>query len=205
MQGADQYLLNVVTKGVYLDKNTPISECQKELQFETAGEYEIWVQAENAAGKSAESNHIIVTVVDGSEGTNPDKKYTLSYDLNGGTGEIPAPTSYAVGAEVTISTVIPTRQGYEFVGWSFIAAIYSPGFVIFMPENDMVLVAMWKEGRRIDGDDVFIEQAVKGNRGGTCTLASATMMLRRRAILDGLSDWETITENSVKKMPGGMG
>lgn len=38
----------------------------------------------------------------------------------------------------------------------------------------------------------------KQSRGGTCTLASAAMMLRRRAYLDGLSDWVDVTENSVK-------
>ena len=38
----------------------------------------------------------------------------------------------------------------------------------------------------------------KQSRGGTCTLASAAMMLRRRAFLDGLTDWIDVTENSVK-------
>lgn len=41
---------------------------------------------------------------------------------------------------------------------------------------------------------VFIKQAGEN----TCTLAAATMMLRRHAILDGASDWNTITESSVK-------
>ena len=38
----------------------------------------------------------------------------------------------------------------------------------------------------------------KQSRGGTCTLASAAMMLRRRAYLDGLHDWVDVTENSVR-------
>ena len=38
----------------------------------------------------------------------------------------------------------------------------------------------------------------KQSRGGTCTLASDAMMLRRRAYLDGLIDWVDVTENSVK-------
>ena len=38
----------------------------------------------------------------------------------------------------------------------------------------------------------------KQSRGGTCTLASAAMMLRRRAYFDGLSDWTNVTENSVR-------
>ena len=38
----------------------------------------------------------------------------------------------------------------------------------------------------------------KQSRGGTCTLASAAMMLRRRAYFDGLNDWTDVTENSVR-------
>ncbi len=38
----------------------------------------------------------------------------------------------------------------------------------------------------------------KQSRGGTCTLASAAMLLRRRAFLDGLTDWTDVTENSVR-------
>ena len=38
----------------------------------------------------------------------------------------------------------------------------------------------------------------KQSRGGTCTLASAAMMLRRRAYFDGLSSWTDVTENSVR-------
>ena len=37
----------------------------------------------------------------------------------------------------------------------------------------------------------------KQSRGGTCTLASAAMMLRRRAIIDGNADWESITESTL--------
>lgn len=50
----------------------------------------------------------------------------------------------------------------------------------------------------INDNSVFIKQAVTGKKSGTCTLASAVMMLRRHAILDGASDWNTITESSVR-------
>lgn len=46
----------------------------------------------------------------------------------------------------------------------------------------------------INDNSVFIKQATTN----TCTLASATMMLRRHAILDGTSGWDTITESSVR-------
>lgn len=38
----------------------------------------------------------------------------------------------------------------------------------------------------------------KQSRNGTCTLASAAMMLRRRAYIDGLDDWYDVTENTVR-------
>ena len=38
----------------------------------------------------------------------------------------------------------------------------------------------------------------KQSRGGTCTLASAAMMLRRRAYFDGLDNWTDVTENGIK-------
>lgn len=37
----------------------------------------------------------------------------------------------------------------------------------------------------------------KQSRGGTCTLASAAMMLRRRAYFDGLSDWTNVTLHRI--------
>ena len=43
---------------------------------------------------------------------------------------------------------------------------------------------------------VFIKQS----QGGTCTLASATMIIRRAAILQGDPDWESITEADVRKV-----
>ena len=38
----------------------------------------------------------------------------------------------------------------------------------------------------------------KQSRGGTCTLASAAMMLRRRAYLDGIENWVDVTENGIR-------
>ena len=38
----------------------------------------------------------------------------------------------------------------------------------------------------------------KQSRGGTCTLTSAAMMLRRRAYLDGMDNWTDFTENGIR-------
>ncbi len=45
----------------------------------------------------------------------------------------------------------------------------------------------------INADEVFIKQS----RRGTCTLASATMVMRRAAMLNGDENWADITEHAV--------
>ncbi len=48
----------------------------------------------------------------------------------------------------------------------------------------------------INDDNVFLMQSGSGK----CTLTSAVMMLRRRAIIDGNADWASITENSISSV-----
>lgn len=45
--------------------------------------------------------------------------------------------------------------------------------------------------------DIFYAKQLTGN---TCTLASAAMMMRRRAYLDGLENWDSITETSLRRV-----
>ncbi len=63
----------------------------------------------------------------------------------------------------------------------------------------LVMLAMFLPGALAVDLNVDAGFYFKQSRGGTCTLASAAMMLRRRAYLDGLSDWVDVTENSVRK------
>ena len=46
----------------------------------------------------------------------------------------------------------------------------------------------------MEDTDYYAKQNVRG----TCTLASAAMMLRRRAYLDGFANWTDVTENDVR-------
>lgn len=47
----------------------------------------------------------------------------------------------------------------------------------------------------VNDSEVFLKQS----ESGKCTLASAAMMLRRRAIIDGNANWSSITESSIKE------
>ncbi len=44
--------------------------------------------------------------------------YTVNFDLNGGSGEIPSSLDKSYGQNLTLPTVKPTREGYQFLGWA---------------------------------------------------------------------------------------
>ncbi len=75
-------------------------------------------------------------------------EFTLKYDANGGKG---APSTLTGKGNVTVSSVIPERDGYAFAGWSLnsnsAAAEYKPGD-IFQLNKDTTLYAVWTEKNR---------------------------------------------------------
>lgn len=73
--------------------------------------------------------------------------YTILYDPNGGTGA-PDPQTKKYTKDLTLSDKIPTKTGYDFVGWSTVpnaaTASYAPGG-IFKTNEDTTLYAVWKQ------------------------------------------------------------
>ncbi|MBQ6862690.1 MAG: InlB B-repeat-containing protein [Clostridia bacterium] len=71
--------------------------------------------------------------------------YTLTYNANGGSG---APGKQTGKTSYTISSTVPRRTGYIFLGWSknsgAITASYEAGNIITLTENT-TLYAVWKE------------------------------------------------------------
>lgn len=70
--------------------------------------------------------------------------YTLTYDANGGSG---APSSESNILSTTISSAIPIRDGYDFLGWgtssSATSASYVAGDTISL-SSDTTLYAIWR-------------------------------------------------------------
>ena len=62
----------------------------------------------------------------------------------------------------------------------------------------MALMAVLLPGALAVDLNVDVGFYFKQSRGGTCTLTSAAMMLRRRAYLDGMDSWVDVTENGIK-------
>ena len=76
--------------------------------------------------------------------------HTITYDANGGTGAPSKQTFYGDGA-ITLSSVKPTRSGYEFQGWSTSATAKTPEFLPASSYSSSyfgdstTLYAVWKE------------------------------------------------------------
>lgn len=77
--------------------------------------------------------------------TAAERGYTLTYNDNGGSG---APGSVGNITSTTISSTIPTRTGYDFLGWSTsstaTSASYVAGNAISLSSN-VTLYAVWRK------------------------------------------------------------
>ena len=72
--------------------------------------------------------------------------YEIKYDLNGGTGTFGSQVKN-YSQDITLSDLIPTREGYEFIGWAESStaesATYQPG-ATFTKDSNATLYAVWK-------------------------------------------------------------
>lgn len=93
----------------------------------------------------------------------PDE-YTILYNANGGTGAPSAQTKID-GKNLTLSSVTPTREGYDFLGWSesktASAATYKAGGS-YISNGDATLYAVWKERPNGNGNQSQGSNASKG-------------------------------------------
>ena len=70
---------------------------------------------------------------------------TVRYNANKGV-DAPAPQSYEYGQEIEISSKVPTRAGYDFVGWALTADAGAPEYFSgdkFTVKENVVFYAVW--------------------------------------------------------------
>lgn len=72
----------------------------------------------------------------------------LTYNLNGGNGEIET-VEIEENSSTTISSSIPTKDGYTFFGWSISSSAKTPEYstndIITVGTEDITLYAVWKK------------------------------------------------------------
>lgn len=71
--------------------------------------------------------------------------YTLTYDLNGGSFNASTTQRFKYESEDAISSEIPNKAGYDFVGWKWGDVTMQPGDTIPKEWGNFTLTAQWKE------------------------------------------------------------
>ena len=61
------------------------------------------------------------------------KEYTVSFNANGGTGA-PSAQTKTYGQTLTLSSTVPTREGYTFLGW----ATSADGNVVYRVGDEVI-------------------------------------------------------------------
>lgn len=69
--------------------------------------------------------------------------YTLTYDLNGGSFNASTTQLFKYGSEDAISSEIPIKTGYDFVGWKWGDVTMRPGDTIPKGWGNFTLTAQW--------------------------------------------------------------
>ncbi|MCL2143356.1 MAG: InlB B-repeat-containing protein [Methanomassiliicoccaceae archaeon] len=77
--------------------------------------------------------------------------YTVSYDVNGGTGTIAPEPGKTKGVSIVVKDItgVTAPEGKQFKEWNTAAdgsgTSYAPGTVVAMPDDDLVLYATWED------------------------------------------------------------
>lgn len=100
-----------------------------------------------------------------SSGVPSDIKYSINYNANGGSGAPASQIKYD-GVPLTLSSSIPSRNGYEFLGWSTslsaTTATYQSGSE-YTNNSNLTLYAVWKANK------YSIEYDANGGSGAPAT------------------------------------
>lgn len=83
--------------------------------------------------------------------------YTLTYDLNGGSFNASTTQLFKYGSGDAISSEIPNKAGYDFVGWKWGDVTMQPGETIPKGWGNFTLTAQWKKAPYSTGTVLNIE------------------------------------------------
>ena len=90
--------------------------------------------------------------------------YTVTYNLNGGSGTTPTQAATTAGSTFTLASADGiTKDGYTFAGWNDGTNTYAAGATYTMPANNITLTAQWTE-------NAVIPDPTPGGGGGCVVL-----------------------------------
>ena len=90
--------------------------------------------------------------------------YTVTYNLNGGSGTTPTQAATTAGSTFTLASADGiTKDSYTFAGWNDGTTTYAAGATYTMPANNITLTAQWTE-------NVVTPDPTPGGGGGCVVL-----------------------------------
>lgn len=108
-----------------------------------------YTEAEYNKGTGAKFNFDTETITEDTVlyGKLTPNTYTITYDLNGASGTAPTAQAKKHGQAVPLSTEVPNREGFTFLGWGTTAkataASYQPGDM-YSVDGTITLYAVWE-------------------------------------------------------------
>ena len=130
-------------------------------------------------------------------------KYTIRFDANGGAGTMDSMKSCAYGKKYALTKNAFTMPRYLFKEWNTNAdgsgTAYADGAeisnLVTKDGGSITLYAQWEIAVDLTDPAIYMKQ----NYGSSnCTLYACAHMMRRKAILDGRTDWGVINSDAVE-------
>lgn len=130
--------------------------------------------------------------------------YTVTFDLNGGTGSAPTAINKRWSIDITLPTDTPTREGYTFLGWSHstdaLTAEYKSGDK-YKENSSAVLFAVWEDKTPPTISSVIVSTEEWTNKPVTVTVTASDNGGRVFYSFDGGKTWRPegrldVTENT---------
>jgi len=128
--------------------------------------------------------------------------YTLTYNKNtsDAVSNLPAPESVAAGS-VTLSSSVPTRANYRFVGWNEEtdgsgATTYDAGATYTMPARNKTLYAIWQEAATLKWN---LNVNTAESSIGTASKESTHSGISNSTNMTNLANYGSLTITSAKK------
>lgn len=140
--GAPESTTKEANETVMLSENVPTKEKHQFLGWATSADGEV----EYAPGDDYSDNADITLYAIWKNVT----EYTVTYDANGGT-DVPAPQVKVHGETITITSGIPIKDGYSFMGWSTMqdGEIEYISGATYSTDVSILLYAVWEENVNI--------------------------------------------------------
>ena len=90
--------------------------------------------------------------------------YTISYNANGG-ANAPESQTKTEGVDATLSSIVPTREGFTFLGWAKSKTAQTADFAAggkYTVDANVTLYAVWKENTAVEPETYTISYDANG-------------------------------------------